>query len=703
MVYTLYDGSIVVLQGILGTLSHILHQAEKQPDADKILEARLHEEMLPLPEQVRIATQYSENLVARLSGRKPVEFSEKLVTFADFYKRIETVAKSLREADKDVVNLHAEVTELTAMGPAKPVEMSGAIRGFTAVQGHITVVGGGTAGLTIAARLAETASVAVIEAGGFYDTDNGNFSIVPFNSLGMGIISSAEDYPPQPLIDWGLISVPQPRFGNRRFHYAQGKTLGGSSGINIMGYHRGTTGTYQRWADIVEDQSYTFDNLLPYFQRSCHFTPPNLEKRNSANATPEYDPSAFSTTGGPLQVSYVNFVDPMVTWGDKMLQEIGLKISPTGFNSGILSGYTGYATSTIDPRDATRSSSYTSFLEKAIEETEIIVYAHTQAMRITFDSNKKATGVVVSTQGLEYTISANKEVIVSAGVFHTPQLLMVSGIGPQAVLEFQNITVISALEGVGQNLWDPVFFLTTNRVNTPTGSTLINGPDALRVLKDYTHNASGPYSAAGGHFAFEKIPANLRNNFTKETQDILSELPDDWPEVEYSVAAGAGQNNTVMGTFGATILAPLSRGNVSIRSSSMLDQPLINMNRLSHPADMEVLIAAFKRGRQVWNTPAAKAVKIGEEIIPGAAVQSDEQIATYIRDNLLHICHASATCSMGSRDDPMAVLDSKAKVYGVDGLRVVDASAFPFAIPGHPQASVYMLAEKIADEIKKGQ
>lgn len=281
--------------------------------------------------------------------------------------------------------------------------------------------------MTIAARLAETASVAVIEAGGFYDIDNGNFSVVPFNSLAMGVLGSVEDYPPQPLVDWGLLSVPQPRFGNKRFHYAQGKTLGGSSGINTMGYHRGPKGAYQIWADIVDDQSYTFDNLLPYFQKSCHFTPPNLEKRNSANATPEYEPSAFSSTGGPLQVSYVNYVDPSVTWGDKMLQEIGLQISPTGFNSGFLSGLTGYATSTIDPTDATRSSSYTSFLKKALNETEIIVYAHTQAMKINFDGNKTAKNVTVSTQGLEYTISAKKEIIVSAGVFHSPQLLMVSG------------------------------------------------------------------------------------------------------------------------------------------------------------------------------------------------------------------------------------------------------------------------------------
>jgi choline dehydrogenase len=289
------------------------------------------------------------------------------------------------------------------------------------------VVGGGTAGLTLASRLSETASVAVIEAGGFYETDNGNMSVVPFNSLLMGVLTSAAGYARQPLVDWDLITVPQAAYNNSRLHYAQGKTLGGSSALNTMGYHRGSKGAYQRWADLVDDQSYTFDNLLPYFQKSCNFTPPDLEKRNAPNAIPAYDPGAFSATGGPLHVSYVNWVDPTVVALSGALQQIGLSISPTGFNSGIMSGYRGFATSTINPTDATRSSSYSSFLKQALVQTEIMVYPHTQAMKILFDNSKKATGVVVSTQGLEYTISARKEVIVSTGVFHSPQLLMVSG------------------------------------------------------------------------------------------------------------------------------------------------------------------------------------------------------------------------------------------------------------------------------------
>jgi choline dehydrogenase len=289
------------------------------------------------------------------------------------------------------------------------------------------VIGGGTAGLTIAARLSETASVAVIEAGGFYDTDNGNFSVVPFNSLLTGFIGSALNYPRQPLVDWDLLTAPQAIYGNKPIHYAQGKTLGGSSAINTMGYHRGSRGSYQRWADIVDDQSYTFDNLLPHFQRSCNFTPPDLAKRNRSDAVPAYDPTAFSSTGGPLHVSYVKWVDPTVVAMSGALDQLGLSVSPTGFNSGILSGYRGFATSTIDPTDGTRSSSYASFLKQALQRSEIIVYPHAQALKINFDSNKKATGVVVSTQGLEWTISTKKEVIVSAGVFHSPQLLMVSG------------------------------------------------------------------------------------------------------------------------------------------------------------------------------------------------------------------------------------------------------------------------------------
>lgn len=143
-----------------------------------------------------------------------------------------------------------------------------------------------------------------MEAGGLYEQDNGNQSVVPYYALNTAFLATTEDYPRQPLIDWDLLAAPQPLVGNRRIHYAQGKTLGGSSAINTMAYHRGTIGAYQRWADLVGDQSYTFSRILPYFKKSSTLTPPNLEKRDAPNATVRYDASAFNNAlRGPLQVS----------------------------------------------------------------------------------------------------------------------------------------------------------------------------------------------------------------------------------------------------------------------------------------------------------------------------------------------------------------------------------------------------------------
>lgn len=268
--------------------------------------------------------------------------------------------------------------------------------------------------------------MAVIEAGGFYDVDNGNYSVVPALWPEAPFLATAESYPRQPLMDWGLVSVPQTGAFNRRIHYAQGKTLSGSSAINVMIYHRGTIDTYQRWADLAGDDSYTFENLLPYFQKSCAFTPPDEAKRNTPNATVNFDPSAFSETGGPLQVSYSNWVDAALTWFEPAFESVGLPIGEAGANSGSLSGESTWLTSTIDPCTGERSTSQSSFLEQAIEDTNIIVYTQTQATKILFDA-KRASGVSVNTRGVEYTISAKKEVILSAGTYHSPQLLMLSG------------------------------------------------------------------------------------------------------------------------------------------------------------------------------------------------------------------------------------------------------------------------------------
>lgn len=291
------------------------------------------------------------------------------------------------------------------------------------------VIGGGTAGLAIAARLSTHGSVAVIEVGGLYEKDNGNQSVVPYYGLVMPVLGVSEDYPKNSLVDWDLLSTPQTSAGGRRIHYAQGKTLGGSSALNTMAYHRGTVGSYQRWADLVGDQSYTFAALLPYFKRTSSLTPPNLDKRNAPNASVLYDAKAFDKQpSGPLQVSWANWVDPTQSWLALALQAIGQKLSPSGLSSGIVNGGA-WVPTTIDPKDATRSTSKSSYLTAALQDTRanLTVHLHSQASKIVFDNNKRAIGVELLSGGQKYMFTARKEVILSAGVFHSPQILQLSG------------------------------------------------------------------------------------------------------------------------------------------------------------------------------------------------------------------------------------------------------------------------------------
>ncbi|KAL8782689.1 MAG: hypothetical protein Q9213_005168 [Squamulea squamosa] len=585
---------------------------------------------------------------------------------------------------------------------------------------YAEVVGGGTAGITIASRLAEnpSVSVAVVEAGGFYEVDNGNYSVLPGLYPYSPFLAATAVYPQQPLMDWGLISTPQAGAQNRKIHYAQGKTLSGSSAVNAMAYHRGTTGCYQWWANLTSDKSYTFPNLLPYFRKSCRFTAPNYTKRQTPNATVKFDSSAFSAAGGPLQVSYSNWVDPALTWLQRAFASIGLPRSNTGFNSGSLLGRTAWIPSTINPLTGERSSSQASFLEQAISHTNIIVYTQAQATKILFDS-AVANGVAVTTNGVPYIISASKEVIVSAGVFHSPQLLMLSGkalnlkiyasqrlpynvgIGPRATLEKYSIPVLSDLAGVGQNLWDQLLFSVSKQVDLPSqGQFLAEPQNIVRATSEFLNSASGPLSSFNGMIAFEKIPQALRRNFTPAALAPLAQFPTDWPEVEYATGTSMTATGGSLALIEAALSAPVSRGNVTISSADMTTPPVINMGWLTDPAsaDAQVAVAAVKRMREAFST--IQNITIGQEVAPGSSVQSDDEILAYIRNTSVPLYHAGATCAMGKQGDPNAVVDPKARVFGVQGLRVVDLSAVPFVPPGHPQATVYMLAEKIADNIR---
>ena len=474
--------------------------------------------------------------------------------------------------------------------------------------------------------------------------------------------------------------------------------------------YRGTIGSYQAWATQVGDESYTFENLLPYFKRSCRLTPPDYSKRFK-NGTVDYNPEAFDASGGPLEISWPNYANPIETWGRVGMAGIGVPPADD-LNSGNLSG-SSFATSTVNPRNSHRSTSQSSFLTQAIDQTGLKIYTHTLGKKVLFNANKTANGVLVDTAGTQYTLSAHKEVILSAGSFQSPQLLMVSGIGPSQILLQHNIPVLSDLQGVGQNMWDQPYFGISYRVNVDTGSRLANDPIyAAQAAVDYLIDQTGPLTSPPDFIGWEKLPEPYRSKLSNSTLTALNAFPADWPETELLVGNGfAGYNRNYTAadpndgyqyaTISSALIKPISTGNVTIASADMSDPPIINPNWLTDPADVEYAIAAFKRIRQVWD--AMNGVTIGPEYFPGAQVSTDEEILAYIRAALVTIWHAAATCAMGKAGDPKAVIDSHASVFGVQGLRVVDASSFPFLTPGHPMATIYALAEKISDDILRGR
>lgn len=572
------------------------------------------------------------------------------------------------------------------------------------------VIGGGTSGLTLASRLAATsASVAVVEAGGFYEVENGNNSVVPLYSLtGIAFIDPSLGFTPQPLMDWSLVSEPIPGAGGRQIHYAQAKTLGGSSSINTMSYIRPTKGTIDRWAEIVGDDSFRWESMLQYFKRSVDLTPPNEEKRNNTNATVLFDPNDYDEAGGPLQVSWLNWVDPTMTWLSRVLLSLGLTISPQGFSSGELVGHGAWVPSTIEPERAQRSTSESSFLRQAMKDTGIIVYTHSLATKILFNGTQ-AVGVSVNTQGVEYTISANKEVILTAGTFHSPQLLQVSGIGAREYLESLSIPVIADIPGVGQNLQDPILMSVSYPISTPSAQSLTNEP-ALNpgFVDEYVKFGTGPYSSAAGFLAHERLPNSTLATLTAATREKLASLPPDSPQLSFVAGAYSSGPGQTLGSLAAYMPLVFSRGNVTATSASVTDAPQIYLNWLSDPADVEMAIVAVKRLRTAWASPFANTpgFKVGPEAAPGDTVQTDDEILEYIRAHTNQIWHPVSTAAMGREEDVVsgkAVVDSRGRVFGVQGLRVADASAFPFALPGHPQSAVYALAEKIADDIIAGR
>ena len=229
--------------------------------------------------------------------------------------------------------------------------------------------------------------------------------------------------------------------------------------------------------------------------------------------------------------------------------------------------------------------------------------------------------------------------------------------------------------------------------------------------EQYIKNASGPLTNVVGALAWEKIPDSYRQSFTETTNQTLASLPQDWPEVEYGVNGGVtgynlnnAKSDPADGYNYASTIAILgatsSRGNITIATTDTNDLPVVNPAWLSSPVDQQLAIAAFHRLRDIWNSMSD--ITVGDEYFPGPSIETDEQILDFIKKALITVWHASCTCAMGKPGDENAVVDTQARVFGVNSLRIVDSSIFPFLPPGHPQATLYALALKIADDILSG-
>ncbi|KAI4276887.1 MAG: hypothetical protein LQ337_002185 [Flavoplaca oasis] len=609
------------------------------------------------------------------------------------------------------------------------------------------IVGGGTAGLAIAARLTQNTSlsVAVVEAGGYYEETVGNISTIPaYAAFNVG--TDPNDTNP---IDWSFVTEPQPVSKVHTPIYRQMVSFHGRvqmvveyiihverpwevlrPGICKFMFEQEleqppTIGTMQKWADEVDDESYTWQNFLPFLAKSVDYSPPDFPYQNSTNSQ---DDSPFNRPPqGPLHVSFGRYEDPFGTWVQRAFQAVG-QAAINGFQSGKLIG-SAYIPFTKDPISGFRSSSYSSFLLNAFasgKDPSITLYNNTLARRILFQPGTNiANGVLVSSStpgdpNRTYTLQARREVIVSAGAFQSPQLLMLSGIGPRATLERHNISpIIKDLPGVGQNMQDQVFFGTSYRVNVLTTSASLNNPAltvaAIAAFLNKTLGASGPLTeSAIPVFGWENLPNATFSLLPPAVRaELRTAFPPDWPQLEFIPSSSVFDPSNYVASdpvdgynyagLATAIITPFSKGNITISSSSTTSPPIINPAWLTHPFDKALAIAAFKRQRDVWAYLTTQNITIGEEYKPGPSVQTDEQIWDFIKKNLGTVWHAAATCKMGRPGDEMAVVDTQGRVFGTRGLRVVDASAFPFLTPGHPQAVVYALAEKVVDGMLKGR
>ncbi|QHJ10904.1 Alcohol dehydrogenase (acceptor) [Paraglaciecola mesophila] len=521
------------------------------------------------------------------------------------------------------------------------------------------IVGAGSAGCTLAARLTEHEHyrVCLIEAGG---KDSNPLIHIPF---GLALLSRFK------AINWNYNTLAQPHLNNRELYWPRGKTLGGSSAINAMCYIRGVPQDYDNWAQHGAN-GWDWDSVLPYFKKS-------EDQQRGA------DP--FHGVGGPLGVDDLRCVNPMSQSFVDAATEVGVPVN-VDFNGAEHEGLGLYQ---VTHKNGERCSTAKCFLALAQQRKSFTLVTHALVEKILINDNR-AHGVAIKVNGQSQTLGAQNEVILCAGAVNSPQLLMLSGVGPKEHLVERGIKVERDVAGVGQNLQDHLDAIVQYRCKSKESYAV-----ALAKLPRYVQAAFNYW---------RKRNDILSSNIAEAGGFVRSDFATDVPDIQYhflpAILQDHGRQTALGYGFGLHIcnLYPKSRGTITLASADPTQPAIIDPQYLSHPDDQKVMIDGIRKGRAILQSQGFAQYQ-GEEVLPGAGKDSEEQLLAFIQQHAQTIYHPVGTCKMGADKDDMAVVDEQLNVRGIMGLRVADASVFPRLVGGNTNAPTIMVAERAADFI----
>jgi choline dehydrogenase-like flavoprotein len=521
------------------------------------------------------------------------------------------------------------------------------------------IIGGGSAGCVLADKLSASGehSVCLLEAG---KADKNWLIHLPIGIIGLMQSKS---------LNWHFNSHAEKTLNNREIFTPRGKTLGGSSSINAMLYVRGQKQDYDHWQSLGNN-GWSFDEVLPYFKALEH------QERGA---------DEFHGINGALNVA--DSVSKPAVNADFIKSAIAAGYPENhDFNGASQEGIGYYQ---VTQKDGLRHSAAKAFLTPSLHRKNLTVITQTQVEKVLI-SDGIATGVVYKHRGKIQQLSANKEVILSAGAINSPQILMLSGIGPKAELAKHNIKLVHALEGVGKNLQDHVDVLNVAQHNRT--EVLAYRPKAM-------------WWSAKEALKFITKRAGLLTTVIAESGGFIKSDPTlTEPDLQLHFVPAAmddhGRNHKLLCTYGIALhvclLRPKSRGTVTLNSNNIHQHPRIELNMLDHQDDIDTMIKGVKIAKKILSTPPLSTTHV-KTIFPDENCNSDQEIHQFLKEKCNTIYHPVGTCKMGQ--DELSVVDEQLKVRGVKQLRVIDASIMPTLISGNTNAPTMMIAAKAADMI----